>query len=112
MMDGMDDLVQFLRNRLDEDEATARRVPLSQAPVELRALVPRAGGDLYLAIDPARVLREVEAKQQIVEQYKSICNPPHEEFGPALSRAELSRVLRLLALTYADHPDYRDDWRP
>ncbi|MFJ4887766.1 DUF6221 family protein [Streptomyces sp. NPDC088731] len=59
----------------------------------------------------ARDLAEVAVKRRVIEQYESIGNPPPGEFGPDLSRAELGRVLRLLALPYADHPDYKASWR-
>jgi hypothetical protein len=124
----MDDLLQFLRDRLDEDEQAARRASSSRksggewqfvdmqvragdgAPVTAHTWV---GEGTHIARhDPARVLREVDAKRQIVDQYDSIGNPPPGEIGPDLVRAELGRVLRLLALQYSDHPDYRQEWRP
>ena len=52
--------------------------------------------------DPARVLREVEAKRRIVAMY---------ERGMGYDQA-LTDSLRLLALPYADHPDCRAEWRP
>lgn len=44
--------------------------------------------------DPARVLAECEAKRRIVDE----------------SRSRLA--MRLVALPYADHPDYREEWKP
>jgi len=53
--------------------------------------------------DPARVLAECEAKRKIVEQVRD----------PAWSSyAVRDLVLGNLALPYADHPDYREEWRP
>jgi len=46
--------------------------------------------------DPARVLAECEAKRRIV----GLISSP----GP--------QALRLLALPYADHPDYLPEWKP
>ena len=112
----MDDLVQFLRNRLDDDEATARRVPPNQAPVELRALVSRAGEEPYLAIDPARVLAEVDAKRRIIEWHTGQRDDKTPWGKPVVicyCGYDLPcSTLRLLALPYADHPDYQDEWRP
>lgn len=64
--------------------------------------------------DPARVLAELDAKRQIVEA----CAGPADRHldvavavgdqGPLLAE----RILRTLALPYAGHPDYRDEWRP
>ena len=49
--------------------------------------------------NPARVLAECESKRRILEQQQS---QPGGEEAPGL---------RLLALPYADHRDYRDEWR-
>lgn len=65
----MDGLVAFLQARLDDDEQVVRRAPVDQAPNDLRALVDRTGGEPYLAINPSRVLAEVEAKRRIAGEY-------------------------------------------
>ncbi len=79
--------------------------------------------------DPARVLREVEAKRKMLEAHgqghecqhftasgeKSVVDgkpwvyyeAAHTEFTGGICD-----VLRLLGLPYADHPDYREEWRP
>lgn len=69
--------------------------------------------------DPARVLREVEAKRQIVDEcaywYDKVNDSATEEHPqPNLGeRLEVALpVLGLLGLPYAGHPDYREDWRP
>jgi hypothetical protein len=54
--------------------------------------------------DPARILAEVEAKRRIVDRYAWLCE--HGDTGGT------AWVLPLLALPYADHPDYRNEWRP
>jgi hypothetical protein len=53
---------------------------------------------------PARVLREIDAKRQIVERYAWL-----REHGDTGGTAW---VLPLLALPYADRPGYREEWRP
>lgn len=78
--------------------------------------------------DPARVLSEIDAKQQLLRAH----NRPHECIA-LTGRGERSVVdgqpwelwepehtsdhgpcttLRLLALPYADRPGYREEWRP
>ena len=54
--------------------------------------------------DPARVLAECEAKRRIVEVARYAPDGPGG-WG-------FRRILINLALPYADHPDYRDEWRP
>ena len=51
--------------------------------------------------DPARVLREVEAKRRIVSRYAE--NPA--EPWPLFPLLEMAAV-------YVDHPDYREEWKP
>jgi hypothetical protein len=128
----MDDLVQWLRAQLDEDERTARAAtlgPWMQSGIgdygwtvdfgcpgtgveTANTEQGLADVDFIAAHNPARVLREIDAKRQVIEQYESIGSPPPGEIGTELSRAELGRVLRLLALPYEDRPGYREEWRP
>lgn len=82
------ELVDFLRARLDEDEERLDAIDHVQAP----------------AGHMARERREVEAKRRIVD----LCDTETPETG-GLPLA--IRTLRLLALPYADHPDYSKAWR-
>jgi hypothetical protein len=74
--------------------------------------------------NPARVLAEVKAKRRLVEEHKP-ARPhylPRRELGcVTCSTAQAwdekaneanCLTLRLLALPYADYPDYREEWRP
>lgn len=56
--------------------------------------------------DPARVLREVAAKRRIIDECENTIN--YQDHGWSLAHP----VLRLIALSYADHADYREDWKP
>jgi hypothetical protein len=65
--------------------------------------------------DPARVLAEVDAKRRILTAHTAMmpgwcttCDVPGDYRGN-LSGCE---TLRLLAMPYADHPDYRPEWTP
>jgi hypothetical protein len=57
--------------------------------------------------DPIRVLADCAGKQRIVEE----CDPERTD-AAAGGSGLADRVLRELALPYADHPDYREEWRP
>jgi hypothetical protein len=61
--------------------------------------------------DPARVLAECQAKLRIVERLTELARAEGDETYGAASVA-LTDTLRLLALPYADHPDYQPEWRP
>lgn len=66
------------------------------------------------------MLREVEAKRRIIDLHAGMTEdrPDREEDGRHAMAAQLlldtavDKMLRLIALPYADHPDYRDEWRP
>lgn len=109
-------LAEFLLARIAEDEAVARRgygIRDGLATVDFDEY-----GDV-LVIGTERVLAECEAKRRIVELHDSfygVCqacigSPPRvgDVVKPALWPCT---TLRLLALPFADHPDYREEWRP
>lgn len=135
-------LTDFLLDRIAEDEARATLVLSApptmtvhphdgeEIPVEVPALTP------------TRVLAECEAKRRIVELHKNwpvlVETPPTVErvgsAGPDAFAFRASQqlawmteqeyrtrfgdepptapMLLALAAVYADHPDYRDEWRP
>jgi len=116
--------VDFLLARLDEIEAAAAAERAHPGMNEYD------DDDTYNS--PARVLADVEAKRRIVERFAqgkaewaAACEDYSDWAAGTPSRAgrattsvsrdglnELARVLRLLALSYADHPDYDEVWRP
>lgn len=65
--------------------------------------------------DPARVLRDVEAKRRILAAY---VDDDRVRFGAFESCSDscpatvLDEVLKLLALPYGQHPDYQSGWAP
>ncbi|MFD9630075.1 DUF6221 family protein [Streptomyces violascens] len=156
-----DDLVQFIRDRLDEDEQAARTTNgysietadgdfpgekylvlrgdhldrfTAPLPTDLAAHIARH--------DPARVLAEVEAKRQLLDlhpittvrqqyseadlvegvgpNYERRLKRPDEPYcetcdmydGVIDGDGTPCPTLRLLALPFATHPDYREEWRP
>jgi phage-related baseplate assembly protein len=60
-----------------------------------------------------RAEAECEAKRRIVEKAKRADAAFRQSMNPASSAAmfALAQVVEYLALPYADHPDYRDEWR-
>jgi hypothetical protein len=127
------DLATFLRTRLDEEEQLARAA--SPAPwsanaehdevlaadgetvadgFALSSKQLRATVDHIVRHDPARVLREVEAKRRILDDLERFIaggrDLPTDE--RAAGKATASGIVRLLALPYCNHPAYRAEWRP
>lgn len=135
-MDAVDDLVQFLRARLDEDEKTAvgaddslgrtRRhwsvgpngeEVLASGFYQMVADVPAGVARHVARHDPARVLAEVDAKRRVLDEYEASAAASGEADEDGYEYADgwafaLQRVVQILALPYADHPNYREAWRP
>ena len=135
----MSEIVEFLLARLAEDERVPKLLEARGwldddpgGPYEQGADGP------YVEVSARRVLTEVEAKRRIVELHKPGDLLDHYEFGCTCGfsdhrwsqckgcgailddEGELDRgirncacpTLRLLALPYADHEHYRQEWRP
>ena len=94
-------VAEFLRARLDEDEADARAI--TEGSWEDATL----HGDHVLRWSPARVLAECEAKRRIVEFLR-----PDPAMPVDSGRFVAAGVLTLLAAVYSGHPDYDEEWRP
>jgi hypothetical protein len=65
--------------------------------------------------DPARVLRDVEAKRRILAAYVDddrVRFGAFESCSDSCPRQMLDEVVKLLAMPHDQHPDYREDWRP
>lgn len=95
------DLMEFLLARIAEDERLAAQVLESGTGVEI--LGQRNGAVPLGPFDPARVLAECKAKRRILarEQVRLATRPRAAPWTAAT-----------LATLYADHPDYRAEWRP
>lgn len=131
----MDDLVAFLRARLDEDEAAARAASAGPWVQQVGYISGGPDGRVHVAQqaqawnadhiarhDPARVLAEIDAKRRIVDLHAP-ARPralPHREPGcltcttaqvwDTAAGEATCETLRLLALPYAGHPGYRETW--
>ncbi len=161
----MDDLVQWLRAQLDADEAAAEAcLPLHLRVGRFRgAQIPRwritksgtgiidedggtlraqqifpAEADHVIRHDPARVLRDIDAKRRLlaevlsephfmsVDDHWNTCPAIVDEDGVPVcldeSRApgpcdcgrdaRVARRLRLFVLPFADRPGFQEAWRP
>ncbi|WP_413102240.1 DUF6221 family protein [Streptomyces sp. Inha503] len=139
----MDELVRWLGEQLDEDAAiaaeatqaatgrwTARETDWGGGMVvedDCGALIlpttHTRGATQYPHIarhDPARVLREIDAKRQLLALYLEHERMDRETFEAEGERARSLVSLRAayfdavrhLAAVYADRPGYREEWRP
>lgn len=130
--------VNFLEARITEDEAGAEQMHRWDCGIvvhEDMELSPAGSCDCGF---PARVLRECEAKRQLIadaERFRSEFASEHggtageggRVSGPTLTHQEFvtvaakmdqarrawwwrERILRHLARVYSDHPDYNPEW--
>ena len=133
----IEDLVTFLNARLDEDEAAAKAATVG--PWEFEGDDPTddeiysvhdgiadlvgvavaftrdrqvANGQHMARHDPARTLREVEAKRAIIAEAGRIAQSAsmYPNQGNAAALIAMQTVLKILAAEDRDHPDYRQEW--
>jgi Family of unknown function (DUF6221) len=108
-------LAEFLAARLNEDAAVARGAPGDWHVTGVGVITGSPGIALHVARwNPARVLREVDAKRRILAAYSEhadldIADPePEYAYGHA---GGLGVAVRHLAAAYSDHPDYDPAWK-
>jgi hypothetical protein len=140
----MDNLVRWLNTQLDEDERIARaatagpwsrmgRRVLDPTPPSDRLGIGMAVGhaaadadfnetaDHIAAHDPARVLREIDAKRQILTLHRPTGKRSTGSGGGTIQDCSVCQhfparypctTLRFLVLPYSDRPGYQESWRP
>lgn len=131
----MSEIVEFLKARLDEDEARAQHA-LNADLDHLPTVECRCGRRLHLGGDADRALREVEAKRRIIamhhlaelecpqsegdyrccEEYTCQCQIDALDLRDAVEVRDQHAewpcpTVRALAAVYADHPEYDPEWR-
>lgn len=125
----MSGLSEFVLARIAEDEEAARwpielRERWGDDPVDHeygwawhtshRETGGRGSQFLAGAPSPDRVLAECEAKRRIVEDFQILHRDYQETHTPSLEARRFQALVAVgrLASVYADHPDYREEWRP
>ncbi|MBO1330854.1 DUF6221 family protein [Streptomyces sp. VRA16 Mangrove soil] len=140
----MDGLVKWLGAQFDEDERIARAVserlsddqwdgagddregerarasrPAPHGASRERASAAQDLATFVAAFDPARVLREVDAKRRVLGRH--LLSPAEGDPERPWSAADACQYdgepwpcpdLLDLALPYEDRPGYREEWRP
>jgi hypothetical protein len=135
------DIAEFVKARLDEDEATAKAALESEwfahvtefasanhydtfgdLAVDYWQWFPGEADGVHVARhDPARVPREVEAKRAHLSQWMDAraqvveCGRAGDDAGRSRWEAvalALTHVVVSDAAVWSDHPDYRAEWKP
>lgn len=137
-----DDLVAFIEARLRDDQEAAEAIDvpdwrsesswmselINPLPSQRRAydgqfpLITAEDVEHIARHDPARVLREVQAKRRLLDaifRYEAkidgewgCCHSAEEIRAGACSEVDEVEALTLLAQPYSDHPDFRPEWSP
>jgi len=112
-------LVEFLLDRIAEDEEEANSLPdpldaplshLSPFPAMTpwqRNRLEASSEYVHCTVSKARVLTECKAKRRILYIAKSLGG----HYEPDAGRMA-PEIIRHLAVPYADHPAYRQEWKP
>ena len=96
-------LAEFLLARLAEDETEVKE-RYEKFGEEPESWCDRADG---LHLNTAQVLADVESKRRIVGFFQEAV----DNFWVA-EHSALRPVIKQLAVPYADHPDYLEEWAP
>ena len=103
----MDDLVRWLGDQLTEDERIARAAEASKEDGWRWGPDSESAAERHIAEwGPARVLREIDAKRDLLVFAKGI-HDHHATFTTGVY-ARLEQVLRLYALAYKGRPGYAE----
>lgn len=111
-------LVAFLSARLDEDwrialAVTAESWGASDQLTQLKwDMLPGVAYRHAKRHDPARTLREIEAKRAILGRCVQQAAKEHDNAMEEDRTWVLWPVLFDLAAVWSDHPDYREEWKP
>lgn len=116
-------LTEFLLARIAEDEARARKIHADRCETPAETIADSMGRPMGPWCDcdwhVARVLAECEAKRRILELHSQpafVATDGDEDND--YTRCGLCDelvpcdTLRALALPYADHDDFQEEWRP
>lgn len=117
----VDDLTTFLRKRIADDRAALESAPASTMP----ASQPRLGfilrvNDSTAAVLPiARFNAHLNAVESTLNKFDAALSHVlrGKQMGWDHNNAQVALtaymdVIKLHALEYATHPDYKDSWRP
>lgn len=122
-------ITEFLNARYDEDEQVARAAtpghwgPSGHSVLtsdDIEFIEASRTDSVHIARhDPARALREITAKRALLRAhpFEPYADEPSEGFCAECQRGGSAGVwpcptVRIMSAVYADHPDYRQEWKP
>ena len=117
----MSELTAFLLARIAEDEARAADQEHALALAQngsaglggLEWVAPQWHAYEQTGFTPSRIRAECVAKRRVVRTMQfNVGWRVHRRTRPLINDTMQAYILRLLAVPYADHPDYRQEWKP
>lgn len=100
-----EDLVAFLRARLDEAAERAQGHVGDERHRQWALHESADYNESFIVYDALEHLRDIEVKRRLISLWGI---PAFDE----RERARQEMALRLLALLDDEHPDYRQEWKP
>lgn len=98
----MEELIEFLRARIAEE----LQIAVNAHGHWVDGVVTTEAGYLHLRHwDTNRVFVKIEAERRLLNELENTLDDSELAFFAL-------RLLRLLGLAFADHPDYKAEWRP
>jgi len=109
-------ITEFLLARITEDEGAAWRVQAAYDDTSFWELTQVDPSFAEVLRSPPRLLAECEAKRRIIERYADCVSrqsePDYSTTEALIQSSEYEDwTLLALASVYADHDDYREEWR-
>jgi hypothetical protein len=101
----MNDLIEFIKARLHDDERTAREAGTTGPSGPAMFVIDDDYAHDTVAISADRVLAEVDAKRRVLGEMQS-----HLADDETDQTAQW--FVKIMAVPYAGHPDYRQEWAP
>lgn len=105
----MNELAEFLLARIGEDEAVAQAASGSGVHDERPAVKE------WIALaNPLRMIVWSDARRRIVALHHAASpnGTADQDVCAGCGHPDPCPTMRLMALPFADHPDYREEWRP
>ena len=113
----MSDLVAFLEARLAEDQRWCTFTPGGRYKVQ--ALDDDRGPEdeekvqqYYHRFQPEWMQHDIAAKQALITEWRSYGEIQNAYDDEQVTGRALLTALKILGTAYADHPDYRQEWKP
>lgn len=105
------DLAAFLTARLDERADLVKSV--DPDAIDFAANIGSEPINLILgANDPAWMLADIDAKRRIIELWEEAADHRRQSSDAYADEFDaLTEVIQFLALPYADHEEFQEEWR-